>query len=267
MNLTSHQKRVLTGLILFFILITVLYLGHAAVTIVILLVSLFALWEFYSMFWTGTRRILLKMLGCTAGILFVLDTGLKITNSPVLFLVLLFWAAWLCFLVEYSRHKEQARLDDYLILIGGIVYLPLVLSLILTLSIPEIMLVFGAAFASDIGAYYAGSLWGERKIWPQVSPKKTWMGSSGGMILCLAVTLFLGLFLGAVVWWHYLILGVVLGVAAQLGDFFQSSLKRWTKVKDTGNILPGHGGMLDRIDSVLLLLPVYVLYSSIVTVF
>ena len=267
MNVSSHPKRVLTALILLPLLAGVLYLGYSAITVLIVLVALLGLWEFYSLFWAGMNRFFLKCLGCLAGTLFLLDFGLEFTGSPILFLVLLSWIAWLTFLVEYSRHKDKARLDHYLILLSGIVYVPLVLSLMLTLSIPEIILVLAATFASDIGAFYSGSLWGEKKIWPAVSPKKTWMGSLGGLVLCVAVTMILGPLLGTSLWWHYLILGILLNISAQLGDFFQSSLKRWTKVKDTGQILPGHGGILDRIDSLLLLLPVYVLYSSIIAIF
>ncbi len=267
MNLSSHHKRILTALILLPLLLGVIYTGPLVRTVIISLAGFLGLWEFYNLFWKGKHRFFLRLTGSLGGALFLLDSGLGWSNNPVLFLVLFFWITWLLFLIEYSRKNEQAELRDYLILISGLSYLPLALSLFYNLSEIEIILVLAAAFASDTGAYYAGSWWGHKKIWPVVSPKKTWAGSFGGLVLCLLVILVAGLFFGHASWWNYLILGLFLNIAAQLGDFFQSSLKRWNKVKDSGNILPGHGGILDRIDSLLLLLPVYVLYNSLFKIF
>ncbi|MFW6005128.1 MAG: phosphatidate cytidylyltransferase, partial [Desulfonatronovibrionaceae bacterium] len=201
------------------------------------------------------------------GSLFIVDSGLGWSMNPVLFLILFFWLLWLLFLVEYSRRKEQAGFKDYLVIIGGMIYIPLVLSLFTNLSAREIVFVLLAAAASDTGAYYFGSWWGRRKIWPEVSPKKTWAGSLGGLLLCTVVTLIYVQALGSGSWPQHLALGVLVNIAAQLGDFFQSSLKRWNQVKDSGSILPGHGGILDRMDSILFLLPVYVLFNLIFTVF
>lgn len=267
MNLTSHHKRIITALVLLPVLALVIYSGGLVMTIAIALLGLMGLWEFYGLFWPGSKRFFLKIIGCTGGTLFLLDSGLEFTQNPVLFLVIFFWAAWLLFLWEYSKKKEQAEFRDYLILMGGLSYVSLVLSLFFTLSAVEVILVLTAVFASDTGAYYAGSLWGGKKVWPVISPKKTWMGSLGGLVLCLLLTLILGLAFGQAAWIHFIILGVLMNLAAQFGDFFQSSLKRWNNVKDSGQILPGHGGILDRIDSLLLLLPVYVLYSAIFGVF
>ncbi|WP_028574247.1 phosphatidate cytidylyltransferase [Desulfonatronovibrio hydrogenovorans] len=267
MNLTSHHKRILTALLLLPVLGGALYAGGMVKAAVIALLGLLGLWEFYGLFWPGRRRAVLKSLGVFGGTLFILDSGLGWTHNPVLFLVLLFWAIWLVFLVEYSRNKDQAEFRDYIIVIGGLFYVPLVLSLFFNLSGVEIILVLAATFASDTGAYYTGSWLGGKKIWPVISPKKTWSGSFGGLILCLAVCLVTGALFGQGSWKHYLVLGLVLNMAAQLGDFFQSSLKRWNKVKDSGQILPGHGGILDRIDSLLLLLPVYVLFNTIFKIF
>lgn len=267
MNMSSHHKRILTAIVLLPLLVLVIYSGTMISTVIIALLGFLGLWEFYNMFWTGRKRLFLRLAGCLGGTIFLLDSGLAWTNNPVLFLVIFFWITWLLFLLEYSKRKDQADFRDYLILMGGMTYLPLVLSLFFNLSKPEMVLVVAAAIASDTGAYYAGSLWGGKKIWPAVSPKKTWAGSLGGLLLCLAVSMTAGLVLGHAHLLHYLVLGLFLNIAAQLGDFFQSSLKRWNNVKDSGNILPGHGGILDRIDSLLLLLPAYVLYNLIFKVF
>ena len=131
----------------------------------------------------------------------------------------------------------------------------------------QVLLVLLAAFISDTGAYYAGRGYGARLIWPTVSPNKTVEGSMGGLAACVTVVCAMGWSIGAAPWWTWVILGVVLGVAAQLGDFFESALKRWMAVKDSGSLLPGHGGILDRIDALLLVTPVYAAARALVQFF
>jgi phosphatidate cytidylyltransferase len=126
----------------------------------------------------------------------------------------------------------------------------------------ETVLVLLASFASDTGAYYAGSWFGKRKIWPAISPKKTWAGSVGGALTCVAVCLILGFAVGdwpfgRASWGTWIALGLALNLASQFGDFFESALKRSLDAKDSGALLPGHGGVLDRIDSLLFAAPVY----------
>ncbi|MDQ7093367.1 phosphatidate cytidylyltransferase [Desulfosporosinus sp. PR] len=110
-------------------------------------------------------------------------------------------------------------------------------------------------WATDTGAYLIGRQFGRHLLAPQVSPKKTVEGSVGGLILSVLV---------AVLFWHlahdtslitYIMLGIIIGVSAQIGDLFESALKRSAGVKDSGNLIPGHGGVLDRFDSLLFALP------------
>jgi phosphatidate cytidylyltransferase len=114
---------------------------------------------------------------------------------------------------------------------------------------------------SDAGAYFAGRLLGRHKLFPVLSPKKTYEGAIGGLLLTVAAAFpFAYLLLGtnAV---EAALLGVVVSVASQAGDLFESVLKRMLEIKDLGNLLPGHGGILDRVDSLLFTAPaVYYLY-------
>ena len=110
-----------------------------------------------------------------------------------------------------------------------------------------LMLVLLVVWASDIGGYFAGRLIGGPKLWPQVSPKKTWAGAIGGFVASLAVAAGFATFhLGKM--FPLLFLAAVLSIAAQLGDLFESAVKRRFGVKDSGNIIPGHGGLMDRLD-------------------
>lgn len=121
-------------------------------------------------------------------------------------------------------------------------------------------------FAVDTGAYLVGRAVGRRPMAPSISPNKTWEGSVGGFVSAVAAVLVLGLVFDLEIpVWQTLIIGAVVGVVAQWGDLFESKLKRIADVKDAGSIIPGHGGLLDRLDSILFALPA--VYYLLVTVF
>jgi phosphatidate cytidylyltransferase len=110
-----------------------------------------------------------------------------------------------------------------------------------------LMLVLLVVWATDIGGYFAGRLIGGPKLWPQVSPKKTWAGAVGGFVASLAVAAGFAAFgLGKMI--PLLLLATGLSIAAQLGDLFESAVKRKFGVKDSSHIIPGHGGLMDRLD-------------------
>lgn len=118
-------------------------------------------------------------------------------------------------------------------------------------------------WATDTGAYFAGRRIGGPKIAPKISPNKTWAGLIGGM---LAASLVMGGMAVCVQLAHapfYFVFGAVMAIIAQMGDFFESHLKRRAGVKDSGHIIPGHGGILDRIDGVLTALPFFAIFVLI----
>lgn len=116
-------------------------------------------------------------------------------------------------------------------------------------------------YAADTGAYAVGRLIGRHRMAPSVSPGKTWEGTAGGLLSAVAATVVLGaLFPLKLDIWQLLIIGVILGAISPVGDLLESKLKRLADAKDSGNLFPGHGGMLDRLDSLLpSLIVVYVL--------
>lgn len=130
----------------------------------------------------------------------------------------------------------------------------------LPLGLPWTLLVIFSAAMSDTGAYLFGSLFGRHKISLALSPKKSWEGYAGGVIVA-ALSTWLATFLCAQLFpalnpTHGLILGAVLAIITPLGDFAESMLKRSFNIKDTSHILPGHGGIMDRIDSSLWAIPI-----------
>jgi phosphatidate cytidylyltransferase len=126
-----------------------------------------------------------------------------------------------------------------------------------------ILLTLLLTWASDTGAYCAGKLWGKNKMIPLLSPNKTWEGAIGGLVLSSIVALlfFLITDMQNTNLAYVLALGIAASIMAQFGDLFVSGMKRYFQVKDSGNILPGHGGILDRFDSFLLVVPLIYYYA------
>lgn len=115
---------------------------------------------------------------------------------------------------------------------------------------------------NDSGAYFAGSMLGKNPVWPAVSPKKSWEGMIGGFLLCLPAAWFLNKLLAGGTRTDWIIIACIVSIFGPAGDFFESYFKRNAGVKDSGSILPGHGGFLDRLDSLLFSIPVLVFYLS-----
>jgi len=131
-----------------------------------------------------------------------------------------------------------------------------------------ILMLFSLIWATDTGAYYSGRTFGKHKLAPSVSPNKTWEGTIGGVVFAVAVAaLFKTQLLPMLSWVDVSALALLGGVWGQLGDLLESAFKRAAGVKDSANILPGHGGILDRFDSVLFTAPAYYLYLSHMTSF
>ncbi len=117
------------------------------------------------------------------------------------------------------------------------------------LGVTAALWVFGIVWATDIGAYFAGRAFGGARLAPKISPSKTWSGLIGGMIAALIVSSTIGDrggIVGVPLW-----IGLFMGLLAQLGDLAQSWMKRRARVKDSGKLIPGHGGLFDRVDGLL----------------
>lgn len=190
---------------------------------------------------------------------------LKTQNAPTeIFMLYLFGiilSAFICVLICY----DSVSIEEFVcsILFGGV--LPLFSSFfvnILDFKNGKLLLVllFVIAWAPDSLAYTIGSFFGKHKLFPEISPNKTVEGFVGGILGGILGTVIYGIILTAndykINWLVIVSLGVIGAVAGSLGDLFFSYLKRHFKIKDFGNLLPGHGGVLDRFDSVLFVLPI-----------
>lgn len=163
------------------------------------------------------------------------------------------------FLFNYRTIETVAR--DCASILFGFLYLPLLFGhLALLRKVPQgrewIFTVFLIVMLSDTSAYFVGSALGKHRLYPAISPKKSVEGAIGGLIGGLA-----GVFLAKFLWFPSLPwllaggIGIILGACGQIGDLFESMLKRSYGVKDSGRIIPGHGGLLDRLDSLIFAFP------------
>jgi phosphatidate cytidylyltransferase len=127
-----------------------------------------------------------------------------------------------------------------------------------------VLMIFVFIWLNDTGAFLIGSRLGKRRLFPRISPRKSWEGFWGGILTVAAASFLCAYFFRGTAWWQWLIFALITAVAATWGDLIESLLKRTCGVKDSGKILPGHGGMLDRFDSAIFASPfVYVFFEII----
>jgi phosphatidate cytidylyltransferase len=192
-------------------------------------------------------------------------------------LLLLFWTreAWLVvvgvaviFLILTLRDELAKSLPRAALLLLGVVYVFGCWKC--ALSLREInphwlMYALLINWAGDVGAYYVGRNFGRRRLAPQVSPQKTWEGAAGSIAAAVLIAgVYLMGFVPGVTWPEMAGLTVVANAVGQVGDLAESAMKRGASIKDSGDILPGHGGMLDRVDSTLFALPVIYAYLQLI---
>ena len=152
----------------------------------------------------------------------------------------------------------------------GIIYVAvpfaLINELVLTNNGYEPTLLLGCLFilwGSDTGAYFAGRFLGKRKLFERVSPKKTWEGFFGGAILAMLIAFILTQYFNCVLPWQWYIVAVIISVTGTLGDLVESLFKRSIAIKDSGSLIPGHGGFMDRFDGLLLSMPFIITFLKI----
>ncbi|MBP3230123.1 MAG: phosphatidate cytidylyltransferase [Prevotella sp.] len=267
--------RTITGII-FVAAIVSCFLNPIAMVVLFALVTGLTVWEFTGIVNEHVAATTLNRVICTvAGVWFFLAMfGFcwGIVNSAV-FLVYLFTIMYLVISELYLKHENPINNWAYTMLSQMYIAMPLSLINVLAFMgsadgevhynyvLPLSVFVF--LWVNDSGAYCCGSLLGRHKLFPRVSPGKSWEGSIGGAVLVVVVAYVISQLLGtsspltALEWMG---LGLVVVIFGTWGDLVESLFKRTLGIKDSGNILPGHGGMLDRFDSSLMAFPAAAIY-------
>ncbi len=267
-------KRILTSVVALPVLVAFVVIGALPLKLALAAIAGIGLYE---LFMAVSKRIMLVHYVSFAFSLFyflLLDTIHPMRNS-VFILLILFTILIMCVLV--FRHETNTVVDGAVALFGFF-YVVVMLSTIYLVRMAHfgsyfVWLVFIAAWGSDTGAYFAGSYFGKHKLTPKLSPKKTVEGAIGGVVAASVIAAVYGIILSQLfdISDFNIVLGcVVTGLAgsvfSQIGDLTASAIKRFNNIKDYGKILPGHGGVLDRFDSVLFTAPAVYLMMLILRV-
>ncbi|UTW10296.1 phosphatidate cytidylyltransferase [Marinobacterium rhizophilum] len=260
------KQRLLTALVLAPVTLAgVFLLPLAGFELFVAVAMVLGAWEWSQL--AGFERLSARLwfsagLGALLGLCIVVKFWVPV--QALMLLSVLFWLLALYWVVRYPRVGFWRTRGSRL----GIGYLVLVSSWFALVELKRldqggvlILLLLLLVWASDIGAYISGKTWGRNKLAPHVSPGKTREGLWGGLFCCLLVGAVYGVSreLPLVQLVYLVVLSLCTGLASVLGDLFESLLKRHQGIKDSGCMLPGHGGVLDRIDSLTAAAPVFVL--------
>ena len=264
------MKRVLTALILAPLVLVLVFIGPMwLITAVVAGVAMLAAWEFLALTQQrGAKPPKVLTLGAI-GLLFAGNYQWPDETATIFGLFCIVLLVYCTFASPVERALADVTSSVFALFYLGLTLIPIVLLRGQSNGPSLLAFLFLTVWAGDTVAMYAGRAFGERKLAPNLSPNKTWAGAIGSVAGAVAVTgilLALSTYLAQwnsvklsysdAPWWYWLALAVVVNVAAQVGDLAESALKRSAGVKDSGTLLPGHGGILDRIDALLLAAPV-----------
>lgn len=250
-------KRTLSGIVGIILLIIVVAKGGGYLSFAIYLLSIIGLREFYKAF-ENINIIPVEIvgyIGCTG--LYLNLLGFKFISMDFVL------ASIIVSLLILLITKKEVTIEGISVTVLSLIYIPFLFFHIVYLDKSKyIWLIFIIAFGTDTFAYLSGNLFGKRKLCPKLSPNKTIEGSLGGIIGSIILTVLYSMYFGLEPIWKLIILSIVCSVIAQLGDLAASKIKRISGIKDYGFIMPGHGGVLDRFDSILFTAPVVYYYVS-----
>jgi len=262
------KQRIITGLLAGAFFLTLCLLGGYWFSAIIVVLAIVGYDEYMRMLQLkGSRVLYLFGLICILAITIPWDL---LGMSQVFPGEKLIWLSMFILLTLTVLTKNKITIDHAALGLLGVVYIGagfhymLATRLINPHGLFWLLLVLLCIIATDSGAYFSGMFLGKHLLWPKISPKKTIEGAIGGLILAEIVVLIFSLFEPDLLTIkHALILGLVIAVVGQMGDLIQSAYKRVKGIKDTGTLLPGHGGVLDRMDSWLIVFPFVYLFSLI----
>lgn len=271
-KLNNFIKRTLTGSIFVLVLGGSILLSPLTCFILFLIIIILGVLEFYKLI--GLREVIAnRALGVASSIGILLVTYLYATGYATLtwyWAVVPFISA--IFIAELYR-KKPLPFQNISFTLLGIFYICIPFSLLILFAFPvklfnsyEPTIILGFFFllwTNDTGAYLTGMTMGKHPMFPRISPKKSWEGFTGGFILTIIVAIIISRYFVALQLVDWVAIAIIISIFGVWGDLIESMLKRSLEVKDSGNILPGHGGILDRFDSVIFAAPMVFVYFQL----
>lgn len=268
--------RILSGIVAAILLFAIMLSGTAVFAAALFVFALFGIHEFYdAMEKAGNRPV--RIPGYLSCLLFLLPAaeaagllkGIRESAGSGFLMDIALLAAFIALLVLMLLpvfKKNVYRHSDIALTILGILYVPfLFMFIMMTRELDYgkylVWLIFIGAWVTDIFAYFTGTFFGKHKLMPAISPSKTVEGAVGGLLACIVISVLYGYLIrtlaGVVILplYCYAVIALISGITSQLSDLSASSVKRYAGIKDFGSIMPGHGGVLDRLDSLLFVAP------------
>lgn len=263
----SLKQAVITALILLALIVVCALIGEMAFFVLICIVVLIALFELYdALLQTGHRPNLAFGLVCGFALLLV-----AFLERPALIAVVLAATMYGAFILALRSKRGRSAASDVAWTLLGVAWIAgggAAAASMLKLEDGILLLVAYILITAldDIGAYFSGTRFGKHKMAPSISPAKSWEGWAGGFAASLAGGLFFAALLQGLDPLNGLAIGAISGLLAPVGDLVESLAKREIGIKDSGRLLPGHGGLLDRLDAILFCAPAVYLYMRFVVV-
>jgi phosphatidate cytidylyltransferase len=261
-NLSNLQQRIIAAVVGVAVILFCIYYSVYTFALLFLIVSALAQIEFYKLLGLDGNQPLTyygTVVGCLVGVLtFLVEMGYVQESAYYLISP----ASSMIFLIKLYKKKDMKPFTNIGFTFLGIIYVGVPFALLNVLALrtgtyqPDLILgCLLLLWASDIGAYFAGTKFGKRKLFERVSPKKSWEGSIGGALASALVAYGLILYTDALPAWQWYCVGAIIVVTGTYGDLVESLFKRSIAIKDSGTSIPGHGGFLDRFDGLLLAAP------------
>lgn len=263
-------QRVLSALAGSIIIVSSLLLGEWAYFAVFLTICLLAQWEFYRL--VKLKSYLpIRLLGTAMGaVLFTLSFFVARGTLPAKYYFAIFPVASFIFLIKLYKKNDSNPFINIALFYLGITYVALPFALMNVVVhfhgvySYEIMLgLMVIIWSSDTGAYFAGIRFGKRKLFERISPKKSWEGVIGGAITAVCFSLIFAHYFTDLALWQWVSVALIVVIAGTYGDLVESMFKRTMQIKDSGTAIPGHGGFLDRFDSLILAIPFIVVFLKL----
>lgn len=269
-NYSNLAQRIITALFGAAVIIGGVVYNEWTYFAVFFFISLMTLWEFYGL--AGLDGMVVqRTFGTICGmIIFTLSFLIEHKDISYRYYFLIFPLVSCVYMIKLYKKFERKPFTNIAYTFLGIFYVAMPYALLNIAAFESgtynFEIIFGCLFilwASDTGAYIAGTLFGRRKLFERISPKKSWEGALGGAILAFVFAFIMQLFFSVLAPWQWYCVAAIIIVGGIYGDLIESLLKRSIEIKDSGSILPGHGGFLDRFDGLLISAPFIVAFLEI----
>jgi phosphatidate cytidylyltransferase len=263
----NFVQRSLTGTVFVVVLVTAIITNQLVFSGLFFIITILGLFEFYKLWGNGGKRPQVTS-GMVLGALTYL--GLAALSNGLLemrLLLLLLPLAMIVFMVELYRDKPSP-FENIALTLLGVLYIAVPFGLLNFLYLPVsnyiiLLSYFILLWANDTFAYLFGMTFGKHRLFERISPKKSWEGSIGGGLTTILAAWGLSRFELSIPFIHWAAIALIIVITGTLGDLVESMMKRSLHIKDSGNILPGHGGILDRFDAVLISAPIVFVYVEL----